>query len=94
MKHRHKGRVKYRTKKGKIRYRKRPLHVQTLIFPKKRFTRKKALKWAEEHRYKHYTSRLTDGEIRVRQFNPKFIKRVGGRFPIGEDIEGLYVEKV
>ena len=94
MKHRHPGRYKSRTPKGRIVRKRRPLHVQTLIFPKKKFDRKKALKWAEEHKYKSYTSRFTDGEIRVRQFSPKLIKRVGGRFPIGKDIEGLYVERV
>ena len=94
MRHRHSGPpVKYRTRRNNIRYRQRPMHVQTLIFPKNKFNRKKALDWAKDHGFEHYTSREEGNTIRIRQFLPSEIKRVGGTFPIGNDVKGLYVDR-
>lgn len=67
--------------------------VQTLIFPKDKFTKIKALKWAKGAGFKHYTAREEKGTIRVRQFPKTQIKKVLGTFLIGKDIKGLYVVK-
>lgn len=45
--------------------------IQSLLFPKKQFTRAQALSWAKKHGYKHYTSRETKNFIRVRQKPPE-----------------------
>jgi hypothetical protein len=67
--------------------------VQTLIFDKKKFTRKSALDWAAHNDFKHYTSRITDNTIRVRQFPPNQIKNIRGTFPLGKNIKALYVDR-
>lgn len=93
MKHRHPGpKVRYHTRRNNIRFRRRPMHVQTLIFPKKKYNREKALNWAKEHGFKGYTSREEGNSIRVRQFPPSDVKRYGGIFPIGKDVKGVYAE--
>lgn len=68
------------------------MHVQTLIFPKAKYNRGKALKWAKEHGFQHYTSREEGDSIRVRQFPPSGVKRYGGTFIIGKDVKGVYAE--
>lgn len=91
--HRHPGpKVRYHTSRNNIKFRKRPMHVQTLIFPKNRFTRKKAIDWAKEHGFKGLTSREEGNSIRVRQFSPEDVERYGGTFPIGKDVKGVYAE--
>jgi len=68
--------------------------IQTLIFSKNKFTRKQALKWAKDNKFKYYTSRVTKDTIRLRQFNPDKIKRVLGTFDFGKSgIKALYVIK-
>jgi hypothetical protein len=95
MMHRHSGPlVRYRTRRNNIKYRKRPMHIQTLIFPKDKYTRNQALVWAKKHGYKHYTSRIQGNEIRIRQFPPKQVKRYGGRFKLGDDVEALYTPEL
>lgn len=67
--------------------------IQTLIFDKKKFNRKQALSWAKKHGYKHYTSRIEDKQIRVRQFPTNKIKKVLSTLKFGKYVKGLYVKK-
>jgi len=67
--------------------------IQTLVFDRDVYTRKTALEWAKKHNFKTYTSRMTNNEIRLRQFPPNQVKKVLGRFNITEGISGLYVVK-
>lgn len=67
--------------------------IQSLLFSKKKFSRKQALDWAKEHKYKHYTSRETKGQIRVRQLPLVQVKKVLGTFSLGKDIKAVYVLK-
>lgn len=72
--------------------RKHTRSVQTLIFNKKKYTRKQASDWAKKHGFESYTSREEGNSIRVRQFNPKKVKRFLGTFQIAPEIKGVYAE--
>jgi len=67
--------------------------IQTLIFPKSKFTRQQALSWAKKHGFKHYTSNIDPNTIRVRQFPPNLIKKTLGTFEVDKGIKALYVVK-
>lgn len=67
--------------------------LQTLIFPRDKYTRQQALDWSKEHGFKHYSSRVTKHSIRIRQFPPNQIERVLGTFNLGKDVKALYVKK-
>ena len=49
--------------------------IQSLIFPKNKFTNTKALEWASDHDFKAVKVEPTRNTIRIRQFSPNKIKR-------------------
>lgn len=51
--------------------------IQSLIFPKRKFSISDAKKWAKTHDFKANKADVTKNNIRIRQFNPNEIKRGG-----------------
>ena len=49
--------------------------IQSLIFPKRKFTNTKALEWASDHGFKAEKVEPTRNTIRIRQFSPNKIKQ-------------------
>jgi len=48
--------------------------LQTILFPRSKFTLPMAMKWLEEHRHKHHKVDITDHFLRFRQSPPGFKK--------------------
>jgi LysM repeat protein len=77
---RHHKKKKLRKKRGK----RKPMKVQALIFPKSRYTRKKAMSWARAHGYSARKVHATGRSYRIRQhatisFGGSGIKAVVGK---------------
>lgn len=51
--------------------------IQSLVFPKNKFSISEAKKWAKTHDFKANKADVTKNNIRIRQFNPNQIKRGG-----------------
>lgn len=61
-----------------------PMTIQTLIFPKSKFTKESAIAWARSHRMKASKVDETEHSFRIRQLSPR--KYSGGtfrQFPLG-----------
>lgn len=90
--HRHPGQYVSKKPKGGYTTKKNPLHTQTLIFRKPKYTRLSALAWAKNHGFKHNTAREEGNSIRLRQFDPKYVTRYGGTYDMGNNVKGVYAE--
>ena len=64
-------------KKGVRKKRFDKSEIQSLIFPKNKFSISDAKKWAITHDFKANKADVTKNNIRIRQFNPNQIKRGG-----------------
>jgi hypothetical protein len=68
--------------------------VQSIILSKDKFPKKEdAIKWADEHGFKTYTSRETENSWRIRQYPPDECTEGGGSFEtinITDGVQGVY----
>ena len=53
--------------------------IQSIIFNKKFYTPLQAIKWLDEHNYKHYKIDTTTNFIRFRQIDPLTLEKEGFR---------------
>lgn len=67
------------------------MHIQSVVFPKSRFTQKQALKWLYEHGYKYNKIDITHNMYRFRQHDPSGLSYYTKVLPNGVH---LIVEKL
>lgn len=63
--------------------------IQSLLFPIKKYTKQKALKWIKKHGYKYIKIDKTKDYLRFRQISPKVFKRFR-TINIGKGIKAIY----
>jgi len=64
--------------------------IQSLIFPKNKFSESEAKKWAKSQGFKAPKTDVTENSIRIRQFSPTKIKSGACRtIPLGSDVKAV-----
>lgn len=63
--------------------------IQSLLFPIKKYTKQKAIRWIKKHGYKYIKIDKTKDYLRFRQISPKEFKRFR-TIKLGDGIKAIY----